>query len=199
MLSATKTNSATGTACASRSEPRRRVASAIRNVPGIAKIAYQPTPFQMCSREWCAISCASTIRTSSSANRPSSSVSQMKTLREESMPAANAFGESVYELTSSTRTGIGSVPCSCAYSRAAASSAGSRIGRSSGTNQGYVNEKRTYSATNVGAPATHQRPRSTCAKPITITSARQMKPNSPARLSQYASSHSRYPTSSATS
>ena len=86
----------------------------------------------------------------------------MKILRDESMPAANAFGESVSQLTSSTWTGIGSAPCSRANSRAAVSSDWSRMGRSAGPAKGRVGEediqgRRTQARPHPPPPAEHLR------------------------------------------
>src|SRR5919106_2806142 len=98
VCSPTSTSSATGTAAGSAIPPRRRAARAMRNAPGNANSAYQPTPFQMCSRAWCASSCARTTTTSASEN-PKSNVSQSTTRRLGPIPAAQAFGTDVYSLT----------------------------------------------------------------------------------------------------
>ena len=74
--------------------PRRRVATAISQAPGSAKRAYQPSAFGMWLREWCASSCASTTRTSSSPINGSSSSVFQKTIRFVGpKPTAYAFGE----------------------------------------------------------------------------------------------------------
>jgi hypothetical protein len=100
------------------------------------------------------------------------------------VPAASAFGALVNHPTSSTLTGIGSIPCSRAKRFAAARSSGSCSGRRSGIRYGDDHAKTAYSATNAGAPAIHHRSRSGPEKIITINSARQMNPNSPASPSQ---------------